>query len=211
METTTKLNAEDVFKEARKVLGDINFMDEKYEYLDHDHWMTSRWSPSCKLCSDKPPHVTNITSSPVASNNHSKEQPTDQVPPPVDQMIIPITPLQPSKTQRNFSNFVTPMQTCTKYSDTFTRTTRQSVKKSLNTQQDLINLNETYDLYASALADISDSEPKPKCMEKTQSEDIEISNLPNQFHKQMSLLNEDVQPTGLSRIPRIPTIKSNRL
>lgn len=61
--------------------------------------------------------------------------------------LVPVTPIRPSNATTK--PFLTPMTSNKQFNDTYTRSTRRSTMK----QEDLINLNETFDLYKSALAD----------------------------------------------------------
>lgn len=151
--------------------------------MHDDHWLTSKWSPDCEKCqangNNHKPQMTNsniTTSSPVRRNSISMDStaneptlkndnshrdsnniettsttPTPRPPPPV---TIAMTPIAPANISTRA--FVTPY-TATKFggNETFNRTTRQSTKKLLNqtASQDLIDLNETFDLYRSALAE----------------------------------------------------------
>lgn len=146
------LNISQVIREARRALGNIDIWDPKYDYLEHDHWLISKFSADCKLCLDK----ANATSSQTIVN--AKDETQD--------LIIPLTPL--ASNPHISRAFMTPMQSCSKFNNTFTRSNRQSARKILNsTQSDLINLNETYDLYTSALAETPDL--RPQCLEEVSS------------------------------------------
>lgn len=91
------------------------------------------------------PQYTSKIPHPSFTSTTSKQHPA---PHSID-TIIPITPIAPSNVSRVF---VTP-KTSFKYNDTFTRSTRASTKKLLKQAEDLIDLNETYELYKSALAE----------------------------------------------------------
>lgn len=147
----------------------------------------------------------NLTSSPVR-NSHSmsitlKNETTrhthnmDISPPPAVQpppVTIAMTPIaHPSISTRAF---MTPY-TSSKFggNETFNRTTRQSARKLLNqnTNQDLIDLNETFDLYRSCLAET------PHLSQQSSPHEDEHTQQPQQ---QQTLH----QQQGSSRIPKIP-------
>lgn len=106
-------------------LKTVDVWDQRYDYVMHDdHWVTTDWSPTCKECQKKPkPNLLNGSPNPpktMPANNHLTE------------------------------TFVTPN---TKFNDTFTRLTAKSDRRIYNqtlTTQNLINLNDTFDLYKSA-------------------------------------------------------------
>lgn len=126
-------------------LKTIDVWDEKYDFVMHDdHWLTSEWSDKCEKCLAKGPRR------PPASTATNFNSPVQHDLP---ETIIPITPIQ-STTISNKA-FVTPYSSNKFAQDTFTRSTRQSTKKLLNqtSNQDLITLNETFDLYKSAYAE----------------------------------------------------------
>lgn len=75
----------------------------------------------------------------------------------------PMTPIQPANISTKA--FVTPYSS-NKFNDTYTRSTRRSARKQALdktcSDQDLINLNETYDMYKSALASTPSGARKPE-------------------------------------------------
>lgn len=135
---------------AQEWIKSIDIWDPKYDYVMHnDHWLTSDYCKNCPQCNINS-HKTNnnlhvkSVSSPI---DISKETPVVPAP------IIPVTPIAPAHQTK--TNFVTPATT-NKFNDTFTRsaqrqTARKVTNQQLNNHQDLINLNETFDLYKSAL------------------------------------------------------------
>lgn len=107
--------------------------------------------------------ATSTSLNSTVSNTLKNESPISSSPPPSlrsaqpppiqTEQIIPVTPIAP--THLSSKAFMTP-HTSMKFNDTFTRSTRQSTRKLLNqdaNNQLLINLNETFDLYQSALAE----------------------------------------------------------
>jgi len=149
----------------------IDVWDEKYDYIMHNsHWLTSDWCSNCQKClakGKKPAPITTTSSPMKISTSLNSTDPTLKYenhkadvaspPPPLADTIIPVTPIAPSHAASNRA-FVTPL-TSNKFNDTFTRSTRQTTRKLLNqtANQDLISLNETFDLYKSALADTPSS------------------------------------------------------
>lgn len=162
-------------------LKSIDIWDERYDYVTHnDHWLTSKWSADCPKCQAKGTPtkrtVTNncnltATKVPSAISNSIDNDPTlknethfnliTTQASPLQPVITPaVTPIAPRGMSRAF---VTPYTGgAGGLPATFQRNTRQSAKKN----QDLIDLNETFDLYRSALADTPVSQQPPTASSK---------------------------------------------
>lgn len=130
---------------AEQWIKSINIWDPKFDFVMHDsHWLTSEWSSKCDKC--------------LASDQLKEPVPLPQQTLP--QLNIPMTPIAPPLLSKNRA-FITPHTTTKYHHDTFTRSTRASTKKgpnqTANAEHDLINLNETFDLYKSALAETPDT------------------------------------------------------
>lgn len=171
-------------------LKSIDIWDPKYDYVQHDsHWLISEWSDKCEKClkSGKKPEpkpatttataTATITSSPLKSSTSlnstashtmrnditTQSSPKVATPP---EPIIPMTPIAPPT--MNTRTFVTPFNGNI-LNETFSRSTRKSTRKLMNqtaANQDLINLNETFDLYKSALEETPRVEDHPPAQQQ---------------------------------------------
>lgn len=159
--------------------------------------------------------LINITSSPVKNshnmsttlkndttryNSNMEISPPPAGPPPVTIAMTPIA--HPSMSTRAF---MTPY-TASKFggNETFNRTTRQSAKKLLssqNAEKDLLDLNETFDLYRSCL-----TETPQLSQQSSPQNDIDGQQQQQQQHHQQhhTQQQQHQQQQSSSRIPKIP-------
>lgn len=184
---------EEYLKIIENLIPGIDIWDERYDYVMHDdHWLTSKWSPECPKCQaeGKKPPVTegsifnnNSTLKNIDTNLNNGANNTYTQPVVLPPMIVPITPIAPIRLQARLGN------------GTFDRLRDKSALKQPGHDQNLIDLNETFDLYRSAL------EQTPQ-----------MNNQPSQQQQQQhqNNLNQQQQTSSAtSRIPKIP-IRSSR-
>lgn len=147
---------------AEQWIKSINIWDPQWDYVMHDsHWLTSEWSATCEKClANGQKNINGSTKDITVTKNTTVPLPQQTLP---EFPLIPMTPIAPPLLSKN-RVFVTPHTTTKYHSDTFTRSTRASTKRApqnhavAESEHDLITLNETFDLYKSALAETPDAE-----------------------------------------------------
>lgn len=154
------INQAKLVRQALEALGpEWDPWSPEYDFLEHDHWLLSKFDPECFLCKK---NLNDSKSSPKMINNATRD------------LIQIETPLSTPP-------FVTPGRTNIKdkkANGTFTFSACKSAAKAFNSStNDLINLNDTYGLYTTAIGWTPDWS-KPKCMEEEENQNEAIFKTP---------------------------------